>query len=225
MKSVLNQLVLCCGLFLCAILVVSKSRAGGEASGGSVFKTFRSMSSQEVLNSKLWFVRPRKIYVPAVSQEVSPKNLCLQNQQIVVTEAVDHCETWVTQLRKLEAGKDYRLFRYKEQARSFAYTRNGARQFYCGQKVTDSSQMPVRESIEDCVSWAVKLFDEPWPKLFKTYKEAERFQRENKNSWSPTCEEWGKRIQQVPTTFKVDFYKDSQSLGTHEYPIQNCGSL
>ncbi len=226
MKHKLTKLALSSCLAFFASFTVFKSRAGGEASGGSVFKTFLSMTPDQALGSKLWLIRPRKIYVPSVTQEISPKNLCLQSKQIFVTEELDHCETWVTQLRKQEAGKGYRLFRYKEQAKSFSYTKNGARQFYCGQKVTDSSQMPVRENIEDCVKWAVRYNSEPLPKLFKTYDAAERFRRENSNkAWLPTCEQWGKRIQEVPTTFKVDFYKDNQRLGTHEYPIQHCENL
>ncbi len=219
-----RKLVITVSLFFCAFFIMQRSRAGGETSGGSIYSRFLEMSPEQALSSNLWLVKPRNIFVPSVSQEIAPKNLCLQNHQIFVITPLEHCEAWVARLRTPEDGKDYRVFRYKDQARNLAYTRNGANEFYCGRRVFEASQMPVRENIEDCVSWSVKINTET--KLFANYKDAERFHYESKGkAWSPVCEQWGQRIQQVPTTYKVDFRKDNQTLGTYEYSVQNCENL
>lgn len=226
MNQVNRFLVVVLPVFFLSTWLDSQSKADIETSGGGIVKAFQALSAQEAFNSKDYFKRYQTIYLPNALKDYRGIKLCVEDNEVVALEPVEFCSQWAVPVRKPENGKSILVYKYRHQAMAKSMTDNGKNELRCLNKIVDHPAVPVQENLEDCVQWSVTNFNESRPQVFDTLKQAEFYVRENKNrTWSPKCSVWGVKTQVIPTTFRVDFYKDEFKVGSKNFKVPKCGSF
>ena len=197
----------------------------------------QALSSKE--GKELFNANVRNVRLPGTNMWVDGNKLCLNDDMIQSIKPLRECFLWKVRLE--DGVNKYKYFENASAARSFAEDSSDATgSATCAKRNNEIYSHPIMYKAEVCNLWAVKTRVGKKTATFKYYSAALDFAENDEDAWgsAPYCADQAIVTKSAPTQYIVDFYAkitfpeksyDGQfdedlEVGTHTYPMSNCGA-
>lgn len=192
-------------------LLISTVAFAGNDYQAAAEKKFNSLSAVEALKAG-FEMQTGNIHMPGTSTWYSPLyELCVNGKTIQTKTPKSYCVAW-----KSSKDGEAKVFNSKIKAEDYGNT------VTCVEKSAPAYvSSPISYQDEVCAVWSAKNKDGD----VKTFTSVIAAKKYSKND-SATCVAEKVVTKTMPTTFKVDFYRNkvasSNYLGTHTYSLPAC---